>query len=343
MEKAVRQFLYETHQVQLPADAVTLMPLNGEGKVQHRVEKLYATLMAPERAAWRAALSEADCVFVTTHSQGTPVSTMLLARLLREGIVRTHRQRVCMLAMAGISHGPFPFLKDNVVVRYVEADAARELFHFMDAERDVSVRYRNDMHTVLKQGVKVVCVGSMADQVVPLYSGIMHGFSHPSLLRAIYIDGVDYTGDFLTSLISFALRLRNHGIHDHGLIVYLSEAIAGSLYSGTQGHSTIYEELQVYALAVRWLLDAHPEPLRGGQPVEHPADPILTPFQADERLNPYYLPWIMRGLLEDSRLRKNKALLRDIEQLQRQFEQWEPVSRPMKELKFRLEPLRARL
>jgi hypothetical protein len=74
----------------------------------------------------------------------------------------------------------------------------------------------------------------------------MHGFSHPSLLRAIYIDGVDYTGDFLISLITFALRLRNHGIHDHGLIVYLSEAIAGSLYSGTQGHSTIYEELQVY-------------------------------------------------------------------------------------------------
>ena len=181
MEKAVRQFLHETYQIHLAADAITLMPLNGEGKVQHRLDKLYSLLMAPERALWRQAIAEADTVFVTTHSQGTPVSTMLLARLLREGIVRTSHQRVCMLAMAGISHGPFPFLRDNLVVRYVEADAARELFHFMEADREVSVRYRNDMYTVLKHGVKVVCVGSMADQVVPV-SWARESTIYPSLM-----------------------------------------------------------------------------------------------------------------------------------------------------------------
>lgn len=74
----------------------------------------------------------------------------------------------------------------------------------------------------------------------------MHGFSHPSLLRAVYIDGHDYQPDFLTSLIVFLLRLRNYGIPDHGLAVHLSEAVAGSLYSGTQGHSTIYEDIGVY-------------------------------------------------------------------------------------------------
>ncbi|RKP06722.1 hypothetical protein THASP1DRAFT_18086 [Thamnocephalis sphaerospora] len=342
MERAVRSFLLDTHGVQLPANAITLIPLVGEGKVALRVDRLHSALLSPDRPEWRRALGEADCVFVATHSQGTPVSTMLLARLLREGLVNTARQRTCMLAMAGITHGPFPFLRGNLVVRYFEADAARELFQFMDADSEVSIRYREDMRTLLKEGVKVVCVGSMADQVVPLYSGIMHGFAHPSILRAVYIDGVDYTGDFLTSLITFALRLRNHGVHDHGLLVYLSEAIAGSLYSGTPGHSTVYEDLGVYLLATRWLFEAHPHMPRGTSG-RHPAEPVLTPFQADERLNPYYLPWIMRGLLEDRRLRRNDTLMHEIEMLRQQFDQWDPVSRPMKELKFRLEPLRARL
>jgi hypothetical protein len=175
-----------------------------------------------------------------------------------------------------------------------------------------------------------------------LYSGVMHGFKHPSILRAVYIDGVDYNDDFFTHLIKFALQLRNYGIDDHGLLVYLSEACAGSLYSGTPGHSTIYEDLGPYTLAVRWMFETSPHLPQGGDG-SHPVEPLLTPFQADERLNPYYLPWIMRGLLEDRQLRRNTMLMQEMENLRKRFEEWAPVSRPMKDLKFRLEPLRARL
>ena len=49
----------------------------------------------------------------------------------------------------------------------------------------------------------------------------------------------------LTHLVGFALKLRNLGISDHGLIRELSLPLAGSLYSG-EGHSTIYEDDAVY-------------------------------------------------------------------------------------------------
>ena len=49
----------------------------------------------------------------------------------------------------------------------------------------------------------------------------------------------------LTHLVGFALKLRNLGISDHGLIRELSSSLAGSLYSG-EGHSRIYEEDSVY-------------------------------------------------------------------------------------------------
>jgi hypothetical protein len=153
-------------------------------------------------------------------------------------------QRIGILAMAGISHGPFPFLKGNLIVRWFEADAAQELFEFMDSESHISKRYREALRTVLTSGVRFTVVASLEDQVVPLYSAIMTSIHHPSIVRAVYIDGASYQDDFLTNLISFSLRLRNSGVDDHGVLVHLSEVVAGSIYG--EGHSTIYAEREVY-------------------------------------------------------------------------------------------------
>jgi hypothetical protein len=40
--------------------------------------------------------------------------------------------------------------------------------------------------------VKMVCIASLNDQVVPLYSGLFTAASHPLILRALYIDGDVY-------------------------------------------------------------------------------------------------------------------------------------------------------
>jgi hypothetical protein len=115
MTKAVQDYFEQRHGLTLPPDCVTQIPLQWEGKVQERVERLYSMLV-DEPAALKA-VQEADCIFWTTHSQGTPVSAILMDRLIRDGIIRLQRQHVCFLAMAGIAHGPFTSLKGNLIVK----------------------------------------------------------------------------------------------------------------------------------------------------------------------------------------------------------------------------------
>ncbi|KAJ3192392.1 hypothetical protein HK101_006629 [Irineochytrium annulatum] len=416
MAEACRRFFLRRYGITLRADAVTLMPLEGEGKVEERVDLLYRQLVDPKRG-WLPKLRSADLILVAAHSQGTPVSVMLWARLVKEGIVDLGRQRAAILAMAGISHGPFPPIRSNLIVKYFEADAARELFEFNDWGSGIAKRYQEAMQVVLGSGTKVVAVGSWYDQVVPfqLYSATMHGFEHPSIYRAIYIEGSDYTPDFLSHLVVYALRLRNGGISDRGLIVYLSELLEGNLYGfGTQGHSTLYEEINTYTLAVAWamgnyvpppLLFTEPDPYFSSSnpladsstaktarsatkpaptsdaksaslstaakdprttpsrlakdaknPSPPPPLPILNPmgllgshlsptkrFQAPSRLNPYHLPWIMARIYDDKNVQSSDALRSHLEDLIRMLDRWEPSARGLRDLQFRLDPLRARL
>ena len=58
-------------------------------------------------------------------------------------------------------------------------------------------------------------------------------------------DRLVLTDDSIAHLVGFALKLRNLGVTDHGLIRELSAPLAGSLYSG-EGHSRLYEDQQVY-------------------------------------------------------------------------------------------------
>jgi hypothetical protein len=90
----------------------------------------------------------------------------------------------------------------------------------------------------LNAGVKALFVASLNDQVVPLYSALFSSLSHPSMLRAIFIDSqvFDSGADFMTNLVVFSTRLRNAGLSSHGLDFHLSEALAGALTG--LGHST---------------------------------------------------------------------------------------------------------
>ena len=101
------------------------------------------------------------------------------------------------------------------------------------------------MRIILNAGVKVTSVGSINDQVVPLYSALFSGIDHPGIVRAVFIDSDAFrTSDFLANLVVFSARLRNAGLSDHDLVYHVSEALAGAL-TGV-GHSRIYEEADVY-------------------------------------------------------------------------------------------------
>ncbi|KAF9438004.1 hypothetical protein BGZ76_010208 [Entomortierella beljakovae] len=339
MDLALKQYL-GTFGKHLESEDVTLIPLDGEGKVMDRVEILHQSLV--RNTKWRYAVHEADLVLVATHSQGTPTSILLISRWIEEGLLRVKEsdprsQKIGILAMAGITHGPFPFLKGNLILRWFEADAAKELFEFMDSESYIARKYQDALKTVLSSGVRLTCVASLDDQVVPLYSAVMTSIHHPSIVRAVYIDAASYQNDFLINLIAFSLRLRNAGVDDHGILVHLSEAIAGSLYG--EGHSTIYEEREVYLLAIRSLL----EPPAGLTPVLSRSTPILNPFRAKQRLNPFYLPWGMRGVADEILARGDQILIKELERLKKLYNEWNPATKITKEIKFRLEPVRSKL
>ncbi|KAJ1818266.1 hypothetical protein LPJ75_001493 [Coemansia sp. RSA 2598] len=123
----------------------------------------------------------------------------------------------------------------------------------MDSSSYQSQRYVAALSTILPKSVRLICAGPWVDEVVPLYSAILQGVSHPNVYRAVYIDVPHYADDFLTNPIAFALCLCNMDIYDQHLLIRLSEVVAGSLW-GHWGHSTVYGEPAVYKLSVKWLL-----------------------------------------------------------------------------------------
>jgi hypothetical protein len=73
------------------------------------------------------------------------------------------------------------------------------------------------------------------------------------------------------------------------------------------------------------------------------SDPIQNPFRAKQRLNPFYLPWGMRGIADEIMARGDQILIKELDRVKRLYNDWNPVSKAMKEVKFRLEPVRSKL
>ena len=261
MHDSVQSYL-EKHNVS--SFNIQAIALEGSGIVADRVQNLFQQLTA--REDWVDALRHADHVFIATHSQGTVVSTHLLRKIIEKGYCAG--LRLHLLAMCGIIQGPFAYLSESYALSpyfsYLESAAARELFDFQSPSTAVSEELLHSLRTILAHGVKITAIGSINDQVrlsshsprliadstfskkvVPLYSALFAGISHPGLLRAVYIDSAAFrTSDFLVNLVVFACRLKNAGSNDHDLLFHLSEALAGAL-TGV-GHSKLYEETDVF-------------------------------------------------------------------------------------------------
>lgn len=150
------------------------------------------------------------------------------------------------------------------------------------------------------------------------------------MYRAVFVDGKLHAPNFLSHLVGFALKLRNRGVTDHGLIRELSSPLAGSLYSG-EGHSRIYDDDEVYNLAVRFALETTTV-----SNVSLQLSRVVTAAP-----NPYILPFSMRGMLEEDYVKRE--LHEELQQLLRQFDDWKPSTKVLKDVKFRLEGVRSKI
>lgn len=333
MAESVRERFREAGHPLAP-EALTVIAPQYDGKVEDRTRRFFTEIT--ENPAFVAALRHADALLIPAHSQGAIVATLLLDQLLRKGFVDPQHTRICILSMCGIYQGPFVSLRSSLAssyINYFETSAARELFDFQTSDTPVSRKHHDAYARNLAAGVKLVHVGSIDDNVVPLYSALYSSAAHPSVLRAVYIDGVAFPQtDFLIGLIILCVAVRNCGFHDHNILTLLSASVAGSLYGGL-GHSLIYDEPAVYDLATRYLFETSSPKHSGASHI-----PLtMTPFAA-QRWNPYELPWALRGLLDDDTIQH--FFDQDMITVVKDFAVWRPTSKPLKDLQWRLSSIR---
>lgn len=150
--KAVRQWT-ENHGYSCDVEKIAL---EGEGRIAERVDLLWKLLLN-----WIEDIRKADFVMVACHSQGVPVATMLVAKLISFGCLSTQRVGIC--AMAGVNLGPFADYKSRWI-----SGSAGELFEFAHASSQVSQDYEAALESVLNFGVRVSYIGSIDDQLVSL-------------------------------------------------------------------------------------------------------------------------------------------------------------------------------
>ncbi|KAF7590885.1 hypothetical protein BBP40_002246 [Aspergillus hancockii] len=293
--------------------------LEGEGRIAERVDLLWKLLLN-----WMEKIRQADFILIACHSQGVPVAIMLVAKLISFGCLNATRVGVC--AMAGVNMGPFADFRSRWI-----SGSAGELFEFALPYSQVSKDYEAALKASLDFGVRISYIGSIDDQLVSLESSLFSPVAHPYIYRAVFVDGRVHAPSFLSHLVGFALKLRNLGLPDHGLIRELSSPLAGSLYSG-EGHSRLYDDEAVYRLAIEFALETSNVP---GASLNIKRSPPAS------AVNPYILPFAMRGLLEEEYVRRE--LYEETMELLRQFDDWKPTSKVLKDVKFRLEGIRSKL
>lgn len=128
----------------------------GEGKIAERVDLLWKLMLN-----WIEIIRKADFIMIACHSQGVPVATMLVAKLIAFGCVSQSRIGIC--ALAGVNLGPFADYRSRWI-----GGSAGELFDFALPQSRVSKDYEVALNETLDYGVKVVYIGSIDDQLVSL-------------------------------------------------------------------------------------------------------------------------------------------------------------------------------
>lgn len=311
--------------------SVQKLALEKEGKIFERVEFFYEVMKK-----WKKDVDSADYIYFAAHSQGCPVSILLLSRLIEDAVFSLQGKRISLLCMAGVNNGPFYGVDQKLIVRAyssIENDSLMELFQFQNFESVHSRELLQALRTVIAHNVKITFVGSINDQLVPLYSSTCLHVRHPNIFRATYIDGSSKTPEFVSRAVSIANHLHNIGLSDHGVIKEISNSLGGPLTGG--GHSRIYNDPQVYDLALEFSL--YTSDLKYQIPLH------FKPYAIDQLgTNPFHLPWCMRGLLFEARAHFKDAN-EEIQLLFEEFENWKPETKQLKDMKYRLNGIKSKL
>lgn len=193
--KAIRKWA-EDHGFTCEVEKISL---EGEGRIAERLDLLWKLLLN-----WIEEIRKADFILVACHSQGVPVATMLVAKLISFGCLNaTHHVGIC--AMAGVNMGPFAEYKSRWI-----SGSAGELFEFANPNSKVSQDYEAALESVLNFGVRVAYIGSIDDQLVSLEvsPGLRSYF-----FFFFFLDGRLVSNSVILPITVISLRTSNASIH----------------------------------------------------------------------------------------------------------------------------------
>mmetsp|Transcript_11458 Transcript_11458/g.12571 ORF Transcript_11458/g.12571 Transcript_11458/m.12571 type:complete len:709 (-) Transcript_11458:89-2215(-) len=236
----------------LPGAMITSYPLANSGSTTMRLKALKKQIISEQKL--RQCIIQSNIVIVTTHSQGAPIATILIADLIKRGIIRPDKQRVGIVSLAGI-HGP-------VTSRVGPFDPANDMdvLHIHDEGYQ---RYTEAVSSILANGVKIAAVASYGDSIADLFSATLDFVDHPNMSRGVYvhpkhIDKFEKSStwknprNFIEEAILFSVRMKNEG-HNVDLLRFLA---ADDSYSNMWVHKDIWEVVAQDKL-VQLLFDTH--------------------------------------------------------------------------------------
>ncbi|CAG8650085.1 6870_t:CDS:2 [Ambispora leptoticha] len=310
---------------------ITSIPLDGYGTVLKRRDAFLEQIQDNKTLSEK--IKKAKALFIIGHSQGVPVSVLLLQKLIEVRLVDPDQQTICALLLAGISQGPISRLYPAVKLAEIVDDVqSEELFDFQKSSSPISQEYRDATIKILKHRVKIIYFASGNDDKVPLHSALYTNMDHPSIKRGIYVaDSIYDEKRFVVDLVRILIRLRNNNHSDHGLLVLLSESLFG--YLKEHGHADLPEEPEAYQYAVDHLY------------VSKECKNVRAKFTEFDYTLPAksrktYIPWAMRGLLTDEKTIITEKLIPDFNNLRQCFKTWSPnrTDSIASELKYDLQP-----
>ena len=65
------------------------------------------------------------------------------------------------------------------------------------------------------------------------------------------------------------------------------------------------------------------------------------PPQSGANVNPFNLPWAVRGMLSEDMVKNDEGLWSEVGVLVQEFEEWRPTSKVLKDVRWRLEGVRS--
>lgn len=373
MGEAVRKFFREKG-VDEADVRLTLIPLEGEGTIENRVDKLYKAYLS--NPAWINDLRRADAIFFAAHSQGCIVTTHLISRMIAQGHIRTAhnrdavsrcewafgpiaivpsedskmgrlkvahltgaeggRQKVAMLAMCGVHLGPFLHISTSSVI-------GPYLQWFENAAARELFEFQ-DTESPVSQAYQRALAMILENEVrVLLLSSIndqvvpIYGASFSTATHPLLLRALFVDGaSYRAEDFMSNLLCFAFMLRNAGID---DQSLVEHLSEATAGSLTGVGHSSPYDDPSAYSLLV--KYLFHAGPAPGPLPPLkVEPFSAKDAKNDFELPWIMRALVDAPEI--NDLFPAEIRQLKESINEWQPNTKALREIKKRLEPMAGR-